>query len=57
MDFQKKFNQDGQLTRNKARLVCKGYSKMEGIDFEETYAPVHELKQSECFYQCHAIKI
>ena len=40
MDFKKKFNQDGQVIRNKARLVCKGYAQVEGIDFEETYALV-----------------
>ena len=38
--FKNKFNQDGQVIRNKARLVCKGYAHVEGIDFEETYALV-----------------
>jgi hypothetical protein len=26
--------------RNKAHLVAQGYSHVEGIDFEETFAPV-----------------
>ena len=43
--FKKKFNQDGQVIRNKARLVCKGYAQVEGIDFEETYALVERLEE------------
>jgi hypothetical protein len=38
--FRNKLNEDGQVTRNKARLVCKGYAQIERIDFEETFAPV-----------------
>ena len=38
--FKNKMNEDGQIIRNKARLVCKGYSQIEGIDFEETFVPV-----------------
>jgi hypothetical protein len=28
------------VTRNKDRLVAKGYSQVEGLDFDETYVPV-----------------
>jgi hypothetical protein len=31
------------VTRNKDRLVAKGYSQVEGLDFDETYAPVARL--------------
>jgi hypothetical protein len=34
----------GVVTRNKARLVAKGYSQVEGLDFDETYAPVARLE-------------
>jgi hypothetical protein len=34
----------GVVTKNKARLVCKGYTQVEGLDFEETYAPVARLE-------------
>ena len=47
--FKNNFNQDGQVIRNKARLVCKGYAQMEGIDFEETYAPVAILEAIRMF--------
>ena len=42
--FRNKLNEDGQVTRNKARLVCKGYAQVKGIDFEETYAPVARME-------------
>ena len=35
--FKNKFNEDGQVIRNKARLVCKGYAQVEGIDLKETF--------------------
>jgi hypothetical protein len=32
------------VIRNKPRLVAKGYSQVEGLDFEETFAPVDRLE-------------
>jgi hypothetical protein len=32
--FKIKLDEDGQVVRNKARLVCKWYAQVEGIDFE-----------------------
>ena len=50
-----KFNQYGQVIRNKARLDCKGYAQIEGIDFEETYALVAWLEEIKMFLalSCH----
>jgi hypothetical protein len=42
--FRNKLNEDGQVTRNKARLVCKGYAHIEGIHFEETFSPVSRME-------------
>jgi 4-diphosphocytidyl-2C-methyl-D-erythritol kinase len=38
--FQNKQDENGVVTRNKARLVAQGFTQVEGLDFEETYAPV-----------------
>eukprot|EP00253_Pinus_taeda_P031273 PITA_31273 len=42
--FKNKLNENGEVIRNKARLVYKGYAQQEGIDFEETFAPVARLE-------------
>jgi hypothetical protein len=51
--FRNKLNEYGQVTRNKARLVCKGYAQIEGIDFEETFAPVSRM-EAICFLLAYA---
>ena len=43
--FKNKLNEDGQVTRNKARLICKGYAQIEGIEFEETFSPVARIEE------------
>jgi hypothetical protein len=42
--FHNKQDEHGVVTRNKARLVAKGYSQVDGLDFDETYAPVARLE-------------
>ena len=42
--FINKLDENGQVTQNKARLVCKGYPQIEGIDFEETFTPVARME-------------
>jgi hypothetical protein len=42
--FRNKQNEHGVVTRNKAQLVAKGYSQVEGLDFNETYLPVARLE-------------
>ena len=44
-----KMDENGVIIRNKARLVAKGYSQQEGIDYEETFAPVARLEAIRIF--------
>ncbi|GKA75042.1 retrovirus-related pol polyprotein from transposon TNT 1-94 [Tanacetum coccineum] len=39
-----KLDENGIVSRNKARLVAQGYNQQEGIDYDETYAPVARLE-------------
>ncbi|XP_024177901.1 uncharacterized protein LOC112183800 [Rosa chinensis] len=42
--FKNKSDEKGNVIRNKARLVAQGYSQIEGLDFDETFAPVARLE-------------
>ena len=42
--FRNKQDEDGQVVRNKARLVAQGYTQVEGIDFDETFTLVARLE-------------
>jgi hypothetical protein len=41
-------NKEGEkveVVRNKSRLVAQGHSPKEGIDYEETFAPIARLEK------------
>jgi hypothetical protein len=42
--FKNKQEEDGEVVRNKARLVAQGYSQVEGLDFGETFTHVVRLE-------------
>ncbi|GJS36760.1 retrovirus-related pol polyprotein from transposon TNT 1-94 [Tanacetum coccineum] len=42
--YRNKLDENGVVTRNKDRLVAQGYNQQEGIDYDETYAPVARLE-------------
>ncbi|KAI3697946.1 hypothetical protein L6452_31052 [Arctium lappa] len=51
--FKNKKDEDDIVIRNKARLVAKGYRQEEGIDYDETYAPVARI-EAICMFLAYA---
>ena len=47
--FRNKQDDQGIVVRNKARLVTKGFSQVERLDFGETFAPVARLEAIRIF--------
>nr|GEV51757.1 hypothetical protein [Tanacetum cinerariifolium] len=42
--WKNKRDEENTIIRNKSRLVAKGYAQKEGVDFEESFAPVARLE-------------
>ncbi|GJX11395.1 retrovirus-related pol polyprotein from transposon TNT 1-94 [Tanacetum coccineum] len=42
-------DEEGVVIKNKARLIAQGYNQQEGIDYEETFAPVARLEAIRIF--------
>ncbi|GJT58875.1 retrovirus-related pol polyprotein from transposon TNT 1-94 [Tanacetum coccineum] len=49
MQEENKKDEYGIVTKNKARLVAQGYSQEEGIDYDETFAPVARMEAIRIF--------
>ncbi|GJX89046.1 putative ribonuclease H-like domain-containing protein [Tanacetum coccineum] len=53
--WKNKRDEENTIIRNKSRLIAKGYAQKEGIDFEESFAPVARLEAVRLFiaYAAH----
>nr|GFA36342.1 retrovirus-related Pol polyprotein from transposon TNT 1-94 [Tanacetum cinerariifolium] len=53
--FKNKHDEEQMVIRNKSRLVVRGYRQEEGIDFEESFAPVARMEAIKIFlaYAAH----
>ncbi|GJR05820.1 retrovirus-related pol polyprotein from transposon TNT 1-94 [Tanacetum coccineum] len=53
--YKVKLDEMGGIIKNKARLVARGYRQEEGIDFEESFAPVARIDDIQNFlaYAAH----
>ncbi|GKE73046.1 retrovirus-related pol polyprotein from transposon TNT 1-94 [Tanacetum coccineum] len=47
--YKVKLDEYGDVLKNKARLVAKGYRQEEGIDFEESFAPIARIEAIRIF--------
>nr|GEX26429.1 hypothetical protein [Tanacetum cinerariifolium] len=47
--WKNKRDKENTVIRNKSRLVVKGYAQKEGVDFEESFAPVARLEAVRLF--------
>jgi hypothetical protein len=47
-------NEDGQVTKNKSRLVCKGYAQVEGLYFEDFFSSISRMEAIRLIlaYEC-----
>nr|GFB29090.1 retrovirus-related Pol polyprotein from transposon TNT 1-94 [Tanacetum cinerariifolium] len=53
--WKNKHDEENTVIRNKSRLVANGYAQKEGVDFEESFAPVARLEAVRLFivYAAH----
>lgn len=57
--FTNKYDAHGNITRRKARIVAKGFSQIAGLDFTNTFAPVHHrdtLRVFLCLVALHNLE-
>nr|GEX34558.1 hypothetical protein [Tanacetum cinerariifolium] len=54
--WKNKCDEENTVIRNKSRLVAKGYAQKEGVDFEESFAPVARLEAAAIAISCNPVQ-
>jgi hypothetical protein len=48
--YKLKHHSDGSIDRYKARLVTKGFTQLEGVDYQETFSPTAKIVSVRCLF-------
>jgi hypothetical protein len=54
MGVKNKQGENGEVVRNKVRLVAQDFSQVEGLDFGKTFAPVTHLEVIRILHLQHS---
>ena len=54
--FKVKYYSDGSFNKFKARLVARGFSQVQGVDFEQTFAPTVKFDSLRLFLAIVAVR-